>query len=200
VNQPDILFSAADLVAWPLVPTVSRSAASFDLTGQGANVSGPGNIRGPLTVTFNKVGPIYANGNYPLFVDEAGALLNFIWASFDGTTNAPVIYPNGTSIADLESQALIQITPPYLPDGTNGMAYSAQLQATGATTNNWTGNSTWSLAKASPPLPSGLSISTSGLISGIPSQTGFYNFIIRATDDVGRTAQQSYVINVLEHL
>jgi Putative Ig domain len=199
VTRPDILFSASDLVAWPYIPTVVRPGPSFDLTGQQPNLVGPGNIRGPINFQFNKVGPIYVNGNYPLFVDEAGALLNFAWASYDATTNAPVIYPSGASIANLENQVLIQISPPYLPDGMNALAYRAQLQTSGATPN-WQAPFTWSLAPASPGLPPGLSVSANGLISGTPVQAGFYNFIIQATDAVGRTAQQSYVINVLAHL
>jgi hypothetical protein len=152
-----------------------------------------------MVFQFNKVGPIYLNGQYPLFVDEQGAVLYFTWASFDATTNAPIIYPSGASIAYLENQVLIQISPPYLPDGTNAMAYRAQLQ-TSAATSNWQAPFTWSLAPASPGLPPGLSVSVGGLISGTPVQVGFYNFVIQATDAVGRTTQQSYVINVLAHL
>jgi hypothetical protein len=198
VTQPDILFSAADLGGLT-IPTVNRTAPAFDLTGAQPNLVGPGNLRGPMEVQFNKVGPIYVNGQYPLFVDQQGGVLYFTWASFDATTNAPVIYPSGASIANLENQVLIQISPPYLPDGTNAMAYHAQLQTSGATPN-WQAPFTWSLAPASPGLPPGLSVSASGLISGTPVQAGFYNFVIQATDRVGRTAQQSYVINVLAHL
>ena len=201
VTQPDILFSAADLLgAFPTIPTVNRLAPSFDLTGAQPSLAGPGNLRGPVTFQFNKVGPIYLNGTYPLFVDEAGALLFFAWASYDGSTNAPVIYPSGTSITDLENQVLIQISPPYLPDGTNAMAYSAQLQTSSVNTANWTPPFTWSLAPASPGLPPGLSVSASGLISGTPTQAGFYDFVIQAKDAVGRATRQSYVINILAHL
>jgi hypothetical protein len=93
---------------------------------------------------------------------------------------------------------LIQISPPYLPDATNGMAYYARLQTSGATPN-WQAPFAWSLAPASPGLPPGLGVSASGLISGTPVQVGSYNFTIQATDAVGRTAQQSYVINVAPH-
>ena len=138
------------------------------------------------------------NGQYPVFVDQAGGILNFTWASYDGTTNAPVIYPIGTSIADLENEALIQISPPYLPDGTNGIAYRVQLQ-TSAATPNWQAPFQWSLAPSSPGLPPGLNISPSGLISGIPvysSVTPQYNFVVQAKDAVGRTDQQSYLVNI----
>ncbi len=36
----------------------------------------------------------------------------FLWGSFDGTTNAPVVYPNGTSLENLANEAVIQISPP----------------------------------------------------------------------------------------
>ncbi len=199
VTQPDILFSAADLTgAFPSIPTVIRTTPGFDLTGEQPNLVGPGNILGPVQFQFNKVGPIYLNGTYPMFVDQEHALLNFTWASYDGTTNAPVIYPIGSSIADLENQVLIQISPPYLPNGTNGIAYSVQLQ-TSAATPNWQAPFRWSLAPSSPGLPPGLNISSTGLISGIPvysSVTPQYNFVIQATDAVGRIDQQSYIINV----
>ena len=31
----------------------------------------------------------------------------FVWASFDGTTNDPVVYPDGKSIQNLEKQILV---------------------------------------------------------------------------------------------
>lgn len=196
VTAPDILFTASDLAGgFPSIPTVTRSTPSFDLTGAQPGLAGPGVIRGPVTFQFNKVGPIYVNGTYPLFVDEWGALLNFAWASFDASTNAPIIYPSGTSIASLENQVLIQVSPPYLPDGTNGIYYSVQLY-TSAATPSWQTPVTWSLASGSPALPPGLGLSAGGRISGTPGQMGFFNFVIVARDAVGRTVQQSYVINV----
>jgi hypothetical protein len=199
VTEPDILFTAADLAgAFPEIPTVIRTTPGFDPTGQQPNLAGPNVIRGPMTFTFNKVGPIYVNGTYPLFVDEAGALLNFSWASYDSSTNYPVIYPSGASIANLENQVFIQISPPYLPDGIKGAHYSVQLQ-TSAATPNWQAPVSWSLAPGSPGLPPGLSLSAGGLISGTPSLEGFYNFIVQATDALGRTMQQSYGLNVGPH-
>ncbi len=194
VTQPDILFSAADF-AGLVIPTVTRTSPSFDLTGQQPNLAGPGVLRGPVTFQFNKVGPIYVTGVWPRFVDEAGAVLHFIWASYDATTNAPIIYPSGRSIANLENQVLIQISPPYLPDGTNGIPYSVQLH-TSAATPNWQAPITWSLAPGSPALPPGLNLLANGLISGTPGQMGFYNSVILARDSAGRTVQQSYLINV----
>jgi len=195
VTQPDILFSAADLATGFPIPTVFRGGPTFDQVV--TNTAAPGNIRGPVNFQFNKVGPIYVNGNWP--TDRSEPLLAyFTWASFDGTTNAPFIYPTGASLANLENQALIQISPPYLPDGTVGVAYSAQLQTVGATPN-WQAPFSWSLAPGSAAPPPGLTLSGSGAIVGIPLQVGFFNFVVQATDAAGRTAQQSYAINVEAH-
>ena len=199
VTGPDILFSAQDLEgAYPAVPTVTRTGPTFDLTGEQPNLAGPSVMRGPVTFWFNKVGPIYVNGLYPSFVDESGALLAFVWGSYDGTTNTPVIYPSGASIANLENQVLIQVSPAYVPGATNGFPYSVQVQ-TSAATPNWQSPISWSLAPASPGLPPGLNLSANGLISGTPVQVGFYNFVVQATDAAGRTVQQSYVIDVASY-
>ena len=198
VTQPDILFTAADLAGgFPSIPTVIRSAPTFEQDNTN-NLAGPGVIRGPATFQFNKVGPGYVNGTYPFASEESLALLDFAWASFDATTNAPVIYPNGASIANLEDQVLIQISPPYLPAGTVGVNYGVTLQAKAATPN-WQGPFSWALASGSAGLPPGLMLASSGGISGTPVMEGFYNFVVQVMDAAGRTAQQSYVINVAPH-
>jgi hypothetical protein len=196
VTQPDILFSASDLTApFPYIPTVSRSTPIYGTNGVLPSVNGPGTIQGPLTIQFNKVGPIYLNGIFPLFIDEAGAVLDFIWGSFDGTTNTPIVYPIGTSIYNLEDQVLIQISPTFLPAGSVGNAYQAQLQTVGATPN-WTAPFTWSLAPGSSGLPPGLGISSSGVISGTPTAGGFYDFVVQVADSAGHPARRSYSINL----
>ena len=57
-------------------------------------------------ITFNKVGTTYRNFAGTPFLDETTATRSFIWGSFDGSTNAPIIYPSGTSIQNLERQVL----------------------------------------------------------------------------------------------
>lgn len=57
------------------------------------------------SVGFFKSGPSgTASGGF--FVDESTLSPNARWGSFDGTTNAPVVYPSGTSIKDIENQVL----------------------------------------------------------------------------------------------
>jgi hypothetical protein len=215
--RPDILISAADLTAGPngvpAAPVVARSIV-FNTNSENLFLAGPGTIEsgtvgtglGPLPATqfiYNNAGPVFYNFGLidtNAFLDELTQFTVEIWSSFDGTTNPPVLYPNDVSIDGLENQMLIQVTPPYLPDGVVGHAYLGQLQ-TAASTPNWQSPYAWSLAPGSPGLPPGLSISASGSstgrIAGTPTQDGFFDFIIRVTDSQGRTVDRSYSIRVL---
>jgi hypothetical protein len=109
IRRPDIIIAAADISGGPtgtVYPLFSRGII-WQTNGaiSAANVAGPGNIVPQTQFTFNKVGIVLANEN-PLFADEVTAQKGFVWGSFDGTTNAPVVYPQGTSIRQLEAQVL----------------------------------------------------------------------------------------------
>ncbi|MGE0884224.1 MAG: putative Ig domain-containing protein [Blastocatellales bacterium] len=67
------------------------------------------------------------------------------------------------------------ITPAALPQGTRNSSYSQQLSQTGAS-----GSVTWTLSGGS--LPSNLTLSSGGLISGTPSVAGSFPITVRATD------------------
>ena len=84
----------------------------------------------------------------------------------------------------------IAITTAALPDGTNGTAYSAQLQATGGS-----GGYTWSLVSGS--VPSGTSLSSFGLLAGTPTGTGLYSFTVRVTDAFGNTTTRALSVYVV---
>jgi hypothetical protein len=60
--------------------------------------AGPGVIQPPITLTFNTVGPFYLNTYDPSLVvsglGQSTAQTGYSWGSFDGSTNAPLKYPN----------------------------------------------------------------------------------------------------------
>ena len=81
-------------------------------------------------------------------------------------------------------------TPAALPSGTAGAAYTAQLKVTGGQAPY-----TWSLAQGS--LPAGLSLNgASGVISGVPTAPGTYNFTIGVSDSVRLSTTGAYTIQV----
>ncbi len=86
--------------------------------------------------------------------------------------------------------AALQITTTSLPGGTIGVAYSATLAATGGIKPY-----TWSLASGL--LPNGLSLSSTGGISGTPTAGATFSFTVRATDAAAATATQALSINIV---
>jgi hypothetical protein len=108
--QPDILFGAADIGApqTDLNPMLARTInwVNNDLLNGQLLIGGPGIISPQVVITFSKVGPSQLNIN-PFFLDEFNFFIrDFRWGSFDGTTNEPIVYPIGSTIADLEQQVL----------------------------------------------------------------------------------------------
>lgn len=59
-----------------------------------------------MVVTLNNSGQVYYNRG-TFFNDQASAFdLGFIWGSFNGSTNAPIAFPTGASIEEIEAQVL----------------------------------------------------------------------------------------------
>jgi len=107
ILTPDIVFSATDLGAYPNDPSpyvYGISGTTFLQTPNPGVVTaqdGPGILETGVTVALNKVGPWLFNF---LDSDQLSGIRGFTWGSFDGTTNAPIVYPVGASAAELESR------------------------------------------------------------------------------------------------
>jgi hypothetical protein len=114
IFQPDLLFTAEDLglIGNPARPVpMSRTGTAGwvnnDAINGSANQGGPGVIPPPIRISFTDQFPYFANTT-PRFFDnltDQTAFLSGAWASFDGTTNAPVVYPEflGLSLEQIQS-------------------------------------------------------------------------------------------------
>jgi hypothetical protein len=192
ITTPDFLLTAADLAGGPadldVTPAYGRSI-NFNIANIAPNLAGPGTIDQPTAITYNKVGNIfqnYAGGN------ESTESLRLKWASFDGSTNDPVLYPNGTSIENLSSQILVQITPSALPVGTKNVIYPATTFV--ATGGAFSPPYTWSISSGA--LPAGMTLSAGGTVSGKPTQSGTFDFTLMLTDSLARTVTWSYALTI----
>jgi hypothetical protein len=195
VTSPDILITAADLVSGPngLPENVPGGRSDLTFQSDAANgLAGPGTIISGTTVSYNKAGSVNLNTGTSGLNQTNGILESFVWGSFDGTTNAPVVYPNGISLANLANQVLVNLTPTSVPVGTNGVAYTTTTFV--ATGGPFLPPYTWSLSSGG--LPAGLSLSSGGTISGTPTQSGTYDFILQLTDSLSRTVTWSYAITI----
>lgn len=195
VFVPDILFTASDLAAGPGSVGVGAFARSVPFVTDNVlpTLAGPGTIGGPVAMVFNKVGAIFGHAFPGLGEDTQIPAL--IWGSFDGSTNAPVIYPNGTSIQDVENQVLMQVAPggPNLPDATVGVDYS--MQFAGFTISGGAPPYHWTVASGA--LPPGLVLNpVTGAITGTPTTANIYDFVLRLADSGTRFIQRPYTITV----
>jgi hypothetical protein len=197
VTTPDFVFAAQDLASGPdAIPAVFSYARyiHFNQANAYPDLAGPGTIDPFTKISFDKVGPVFLNSG-PSFLNGPNYGRSFIWGSFDGTTNDPVVYPNGTSIANLANAVLIQIFPASLPVGTHGTSYaSTQFTTTGGA---FSPPFTWSLPLGSA-LPPGLTLSPNGTISGTPTQSGTFDFTVQLNDALTppRTVQWSFSITI----
>jgi hypothetical protein len=85
-----------------------------DLLTPTSNLGGPGIINPPVTITFNLIFPVFFNESPDFITEPQGAFFGFdrgfTWATFDGTTNAPIVYPEylHTTFRDLQNAARLQ--------------------------------------------------------------------------------------------
>lgn len=81
----------------------------------------------------------------------------------------------------------LAITPATLGNGTAGTAYSQNLSSSG-------GNLPYSYVVSSGTLPAGMSLSTSGTLSGTPTVSGHFAFDVRSTDAGAFSVTQNYTL------
>jgi hypothetical protein len=207
VTTPDFVIAAVDATAGPAavpINPVVTNLIQFDISAVLPGLAGPGTIMSWSRIAWNKAGPIYYNtpafgmDGTPYFTETPGNDLDgdafydvyFVLGDFDGTTNAPTVFPNGTTIDNLEHQVLIQVSPLSVANGSLGQAYPpVQFSAVGGAlvgTLTWLGSN----------LPPGLLISSSGLLSGTPTATGTYDFSIEVTDSNGLSVQWNYTMMI----
>jgi alpha-tubulin suppressor-like RCC1 family protein len=104
-----------------------------------------------------------------------------------GTFEKAPLYQNCTSSGG--GGGAPSITTTSLPAGTVGAAYSQTLQGSGGSPPY-----TWSITAGS--LPSGLSLSSSGVVAGTPMAAGTSSFTVRLTDAASNQVQRAFTMQV----
>ncbi len=108
--------------------------------------------------------------------------------AYDVVVSSP--YGSVTStVVNLTITPLPQVTTTALPSGADGVAYSQTLAASG-------GQIPYSWTNISGVLPPGLTLATNGVISGIPTTNGTFNFTVKVTDALSATATQPLTLTV----
>ena len=105
--------------------------------------------------------------------------------------------PQQTATKSLSITVTVAVTPVTIstgsvPSGQVGTAYSTTLAASGGTTPY-----SWSISSGA--LPGGVTLSSTGTISGTPTASGSFSFTVKVTDSTTPTAQtaaKSFTITV----
>jgi len=112
--------------------------------------------------------------------------------ALDGTGNLYVAAVNSQRIFRIRSAArnnALAITAVALPSGEVGVGYSATFEATGGTPPY-----TWTVTSG--PVPAGVTLATSGVLSGTPTTAGTYNFTVQLSDSASGTATQTFTVTI----
>ena len=112
-------------------------------------------------------------GTYPFTMGAIDADGNEVQANYSITIGA----------------ASLRITTSSLSNATVGVPYSMQLAGSGGATPY-----TWTIPNGSLQPPAALSLTTNGLLSGVPAASGTNIFSVRLTDHNGLTATHSFTL------
>ena len=199
------------------------SAATYSVGENAGNatvmVTRTGGSSGAVSVSFaTSNGTATASGDYTAVSQPVSfangdtanktisiPIINDTTAEPNETVNLTLSNPTGGATVGSPNPAVLTITAPApapltittssLPNAKVGTAYSAPpLAASGGM-----GSHTWTPI-SSPPLPDGLSLSNSGVITGTPtsgaSTTAPYRFTVEVKDAAGRPATKALTIKV----
>lgn len=115
--------------------------------------------------------------------------LRFV-ASDAGSASTIEAGVDAINIGIYQCASALQITTTTLPDWTQGVAYSQQLLASGGA-----GTITWSDLNGNL-VGTGLSLSSTGLLSGSPTTTGLISFTAKAVDQGAGSDEQILSVNI----
>ena len=91
------------------------------------------------------------------------------------------------SIVAGRAEAAVTVSPATLTNGTQNVAYSRTLTASG-------GTAPYAYAVTSGAVPAGLTLSGAGVLSGTPTANGSFNFTVTATDALAATGTRTYTL------
>lgn len=168
ISSPVIILAPATL-------TTGTIAASYNDT---INASG-GIAPYDLQVTSGSLPPGLSMSSAGVITGTptGAGTYNFTVTARDSSTGAAAPYGGSAAYAITIAAPTIVLNPANPSNPTAGVAYTATLSASG-------GTAPYSFALANgTTLPAGLSLSTTGTISGTPSQGGSFSFDVTATDN-----------------
>jgi len=174
VINPPVSITTASLPNW----TVNKAGYSQTIT----NTGGTGASTFAITAGTAPTGLTLGAGGLLSGTPTATGTFNFTVTATD------TVGATGTQAYTVVINPPVSITTASLPDWTvNKTGYSQAVAATGGT-----GAKTFAVTAGA--IPTGMTLSAGGLLSGTPTVANTFNFTITATDTVGATGSQAYTV------
>ncbi|MES2598219.1 MAG: putative Ig domain-containing protein [Verrucomicrobiota bacterium] len=127
--------------------------------------------------------------NSPTFTTPPLPLTTSYWVKVTNVANTGGTFSNTATVTVNQPSLPTLFTESPLPTGRTGLAYSTRLVGIGGTLPY-----SWALEGGA--LPAGLTLSSTGIISGTPTGTELSQFTIVLTDDEGLTASRLYLLRM----
>jgi len=206
----------------PVAQSISFTAQVTDITGDVGEQALGFTVNPAVDITTESISNGTVNAPYSQQLEATGGTGTATWADRDddldgtGLTLSTGGLLSGTPLADGEISFTAQvtdevgsvdeqqfaatiyvelvITTPEVPNWTVENDYSYQLEAVGGI-----GEVVWS-DKNNDLDGSGLTLSASGLLSGIPTTIDDYTFIALVTDETKQSAEQEFAFNINPHV
>ena len=183
----------APMVASAKVSVVLAGAAPLSITSPSTLEGTEGLDLGTGLVASGGIGPYtwsktagalpsgvsLSSTGYLIGTPAQSGVYTFTATVTDSTTPTPLVQSASFSLR-LTGPDPLQVTSSILAEGTQGSLYQTSLEATGGVPQY-----TWSVIAGA--LPNGLTLSTSGILSGYPTGTGQFNFTVGVVDSATPT-------------
>ncbi len=171
---------------------VQASDGYFYGTTAGGGFSGYGTVfRISTNGTMTSLYSFFSVDDVSGFVSGLSPLAQGSDGNFYGTASSGGKGGTG-AVFRLTVLPTLQITTTNLPNGAQGNGYSQLLQAVGGVAPY-----AWSLSPNLHDLPAGLTLTTNGVISGTPINSGTNSFTVDVTDAASSTASQLLTLIVI---
>jgi hypothetical protein len=171
--NPAVTFTTASLSNWTVnQPGYSQAISTTGGTGADTFAVTTGTLPTGITMTSTGVfsGTPTATGTFTFTVTATDSVAATATKSY-----TVVINPT------------IAITTTSLPNWTAAFAYNKTIATTG-------GTAPITFVTTGGTLPPGVSLSSSGVLSGTPTTAGSYSFDVKATEKAGTSSTQSYTV------
>ncbi len=171
-------FSGGESGTWEATVDASSQITAFITDRFGDTYFGTGDVdpTGGTIIGFVDVGATFGGQ-----IDAAGRM--------SGTWSNPFFGISGSFTGRRLNPTITTVSP--LPSGTVGSAYSRAITASGGTTPYF-----WSIVSGD--LPSGLSLSGSGLISGLPNTVTTTDFTVQVISFSGYASTKGFSLTILQ--